>query len=141
MSLITGNAKTIYGKNIIESLPKPTITTNDLLMDTSFNLGIALSAVKVLKSGNIELANELMYKSMLYTTRNLIYFTTKKLIVGYNNIYNESKKFNCLNDYVELLETAIQLRNQTLKDIDHSVYYKNISFINKFAIPFLMTNS
>lgn len=136
-SLICGNAITLFGNKIIENLKVPPITIYDLLMDTSFNLGYALSAVRLMKSGNINLANEFLYKSTFYATRNLIYFKNKKLINGYNNIYQESKLLNLPNEYNNLIEIAFKLRNNKINKIDKDIYFKNISYINKFIIPTL----
>lgn len=137
LSLISGNAKTIYGDIIIETLTPPEISVMDLLMDTSFNLGYALTAVRVMRTGNKDLANELMYKSMFYTTRNMLYAKTGKIINGYNNIYKEALKLNIPAEYQDLLEASFNLRNETIKEIPSSLYYKNISYINKYAIPIL----
>lgn len=136
-SLICGNAYTLYGDKIIENLEVPEITIHDLLMDTSFNLGYALSSVRLMKSGHINLANEFLYKSMFYATRNLIYLKNGKLISGYNNIYLESKYLNLPNEYNDLLEIGFKLRNGNLKKINISLYFKNISYINRFIIPTL----
>lgn len=135
-SLINGNATTVYGKKIIENLPSPTITNNDLLMDSCFNLGCALSAVKVYKTGNLELANELMYKSVFYATRNLIYLQCNKLISGYNNIYEEAKNLNLPYEFKELLNICQQLRNNKISDnINPGFYFRNVSYINHYVIP------
>ena len=109
-------------------------------MDTSFNLGYALSAVRIFKAGNNELANEFMYKSLFYSTRNLICFKTGELIVGYNNIYQKSKEIEIPDKYRELLELAYKLRNEEIKDISSKFYFKNISYINKFIILILEEN-
>ena len=140
-SLISGNSKTIYGEKIIENLKMPNITKQDLLMDTSFNLGYALSAVRLMKESITELANELFYKSMFYATRNLIYAQTKTLYSGYKNIYKQSKKINLPEEYQELLNIAIKLRDEKLNKVDSSCYYKNISYINKFVIPCIEKSS
>lgn len=136
-SLIEGNAKTIFGKRIVENLPKRKISVIDLLMDSSFNLGYATAAVRVMKEGNINLANDLFCKSILYSTRNLIFFKKAKFIVGYENIYKESKKLALPEEYEKLLEVAIALRRQQDVSVDSSVYFKNITYINKFIIPIL----
>lgn len=135
LSLISGNAYTIFGEKIIENLTKPKTTNHHLLMDSSFDLGTALSAVMAFKNKNVKLANELMYKSLFYATRNLIYFKTKKLIVGYNNIYKEAKVLNLPEEYNQLLTAGYELRNGIRKKIDKNLYFQNISYINKFIIP------
>lgn len=134
-SLINGNAKTIYGKKIIENLKCPKISKKDLLMDTSFNLGYALTAVRLMKEKVYDLAYELLYKSLFFATRNLIYVKTKILLSGYVNIYKESKNICIPNEFRELLDMGIQLRNNQLLKIDESLFYRNISYINKFVIP------
>lgn len=134
-SLISGNAKTIYGEKIIENLSLPKIEKCELLMDSSFNLGYALSAVRLMKSGNIELANEFLYKSMFYATRNLIFAFKGKLISGYNNIYDQSKQLDIPSEYVALLELGYKLRNKQIAEVEDNMFYKNISYINKYVIP------
>ena len=104
-------------------------------MDCSFNLGYATSAIRANKSGNINLANDLFYKSLFYATRNLIYLKTKKLISGYNNIYNYSKTLELPNKYLELLKLAYKLRNEEITEINSAFYFRNVSFINQFVIP------
>lgn len=134
-SLILGNAKTIYGEKIIENLPFPQITVNDLIMDTSFNLGYALTSVRVFKKNDKDLANELMYKSMFYSTRNLIFYKTKNLVIGYNNIYNYAMNLDIPQEYKEILEIGYKIRNEMETEIDSSIYFKNITYINKYIIP------
>lgn len=139
-SLIKGNAKTIFGKKIIESLESPEISKQDLLMDTSFNLGYALSAVRLMKANIFDLANEFLYKSMFYATRNLFYCKHKILLSGYNTIFEKTKQLNLPKEYQELLNVGYKLRNEQIKELDSSLYFKNISYINKFIIP-LIENS
>lgn len=134
-SLVQGNGKTIYGEEIVENIAMPQISTQDLLMDTSFNLGYALSAVRVMKIGQIQLANEFFYKSLFYSTRNLLFFRSGKLISGYNNIYNQAKTLDLPDQYQALLDAAFNLRNGIISEIDSSLYFKNISYINQFVIP------
>ena len=139
-SLKFGNSKTIYGEQLIETLSPPPITTLDLLSDTYFNLGYALSCVRIYKCGNIDLANDMFTKSVFYSTRNYIYFKTKKLIVGYNNIYNQAKKLKLPNTYKELLENAYNIRNEKTYKSNPKLYFTNITYINKFIIPQLEEN-
>lgn len=134
-SLVTGNAKTIYGKKIIENLECPKISNHDLLMDLSFNLGYALSSVRLIKEGINELANEFFYKSMFYATRDLYYAKFGVLINGYNNIYRVSKKLNLPKEFKELLKIGYKLRNEQKVDVDNLFYFRNISYINKYVIP------
>lgn len=132
--LIKGGSKTLYGIPILQKLKAPTITTKDLLADINFNLGIALSAVRVYKSGNSILANDLFYKSCLYVTRDFIYFLSKKLCLSYNEIYNTSQKIEELNEYKELLDMAHYLRNHPNGENKIQLFYKNISYINKYIL-------
>lgn len=136
-SLINGNAKTIYGKKLIETLELPKISKCDLLMDTSFNLGYALSAVRLMKENILDLANEFLYKSMFYATRNLFYSKYQILLTGYNTIFEQSKKLNLPEEYQELLNIGNKLRNEEITEIDSSIYFKSISYINKFVIPLI----
>ena len=134
-SLICGGAKTIYGEQIIENLPFPNISYLDLLFDSHFSLGKALCSYKIFKAGNISLSCELLYKSVFFATRNLIYSKTKKLVVEYNNIYAESKKLDIPDEYKKLLDISFDLRNEKINQCEEMFYFKAISYINKFIIP------
>ncbi len=132
--LINGGSKTLYGKPILQDLNAPKITVDDLLADINFNLGVALSAVRVYKSGNTELANDMFYKSCFYVTRDLIYCLSKKLCLSYNEIYESSKKIEIPNEYKEILDIAHSLRNNENIEFSTKIYFKNISYINKFIL-------
>ncbi len=136
-SLITGNAKTIFGDKLIESLKLPKITKYDLLMDTSFNLGYAVSAIRLMKENITILSQELLYKSMFYATRNLYYTKFGILLNGYTNIFNESHKLKLPIEYQELLNISNKLRNELVNEVDKSYFFKNISYINKYIIPII----
>ena len=135
MSVLTsGAAKTLYGEKVLENLESPKITSTNLLADINFNLGLALASVRVYKSGNIDLANDMFYKSCLYATRDLIYYLTHKLCLSYNEIYEYSKNIDIINEYKNLIETAYNLRNKKIDNIDSKMYFKNISYINKYVL-------
>lgn len=138
-TLILGSAKTIFGEKIIENLHCPQITKYDLLMDTSFNLGYALSSVQVMKQNNFELANEMLYKSAFYATRNLIFNQIKILPIGYSNIYYYSTKLEIPEEYRTLLSVCVSLRENPNQEIDKVLFFKNISYINQFIIPLIET--
>lgn len=132
--LINGGAKTLYGEKVLEEMKAPHISTSDLLADINFNLGLALASVKVFKSNNIALANDMFYKSCLYVTRDLIYFSTQKLVITYNEIYEESLNLDIPDEYRNILKIAHSIRNEELVDVNSTIYFKNISYINKFIL-------
>lgn len=132
--LINGGSKTLYGVPVLQELKAPKITKEDLLADINFNLGMALCAVRVFKFGNSSLANDLFYKSCLYVTRDFIYYHSNKLCLSYNEIYENSQKLEELNEYRELLNMAYCLRNNPDKENKPELYYKNISYINKYIL-------
>lgn len=133
-TLINGGAKTLYGEPVLEKLRPPKITRDNLLADINFNLGVALSSVRVYKSGDYILANELLYKSYFYATRDYIYYKLKKLCITYNEIYSIAIELDELKDFKDLLELCYNLRCNVDKTIDNKYYYKNISYINKFIL-------
>ena len=136
-SLITGHAKTIFGDKIIESLTLPKITKYDLLMDTSFNLGYAVAAVRLAKENVDSLAFELFYKSMFFATRNLFFAKFGVLLNEYTNIYKESYKLQLPTEYQELLNIGNKLRNEIVNEVDKKYLFKNISYINMYIIPII----
>lgn len=133
-TLINGGAKILRGKNIFEELKMPIITKDCLLEDIYFNKGLALSAIKIFKTGNVDLANEQFYKSCFYVTRDLIYFKQKYLCTTYKDIYLKSKEIDIPKEYSILLDLAYSLRIEKKLSIDSAMYFKNISFINKYII-------
>lgn len=132
--MILGGAHTIYGKKVIENLELPTITYENLLQDISFNLGYALGAVQVNKTDNTHLAQEMFYKSCLFATRDLLYSKTKKLAITYKEIYESSLNLNLEEEYKELLEYAYKIRENLIDKIPEKLYFKNISYINKYIL-------
>lgn len=136
-SLITGHAKTIFGEDVIENLSLPKITKYNLLMDTSFNLGYAVSAVRLMKENISSLSFELFYKSIFFATRNLYYAKFGVLLNEYTNIYKESYKLQLPTEYQELLNIGNQLRNELINEVDKAYFFKNISYINMYIIPFI----
>lgn len=133
-SLISGGAKTLFGEKVIENLKSPKIEKINLVKDTCFNLGVALSAVQIFKEGNVKLANSMLYKSCFYSLRNLIIHKNKIIINGYENIYNFGKTLPLPNEYTALLDNCYRLRKEEISEIDSNFYYKNISFINRFIL-------
>lgn len=132
-TLIKGGAKTVKGIDVFENLKEPVITKEHLLEDLYFNKGLALSAVKIFKTGNIELANEQFYKSCFYVTRDLIYAVKKHLCTTYEEIYTKSKEIDMKEEYRLLLEASYNLRTEKETTVDSTLYFKNISFINKYV--------
>ncbi len=133
-TLIKGGAQTIRGKDIFKELKIPIITKECLLEDIYFNKGLALSAIKIFKTGNIELANEQFYKSCFYVTRDLIYFRKNYLCTTYKDIYLKSKEIDIPEEYSILLDLAYDLRIEKKSSIDSTMYFNNISFINKYIV-------
>lgn len=133
-SLIKGGARTVKGKDVFQELKVPNITKDCLLEDVYFNKGLALSAVKIFKTGNTELANEQFYKSCFYVTRDLIYYKQNYLCTTYEDIYLKSKEIDIPKEYSNLLDLAYDLRMEKKLSIDSIMYFKNISFINKYIV-------
>lgn len=132
--LTRGGAKTIYGVSVLENLIPPQITKENLLADITFNLGIALSAVRVYKTNNNLLASELLYKSCFYATRDYIYYKFKKLCITYEEIYEFAISLDELKEFKELLQVAYDSRLTINNVIEEKYYYENISYINKFIL-------
>lgn len=126
------SGKTLSGDKVIENLEKILITNQDLLMDVTFNLGYAMASVRCFKDENINLANELFYKSCLYATRDLIYKNISKLAVSYDEIYLMSKEINIPEEYKKIIQIAYDYRKNKINVVDEIIFYKNISYINKY---------
>lgn len=132
--LINGGSKHLYGEPVLQKLKSPKIIIDDLIADVNFNLGVAMTSVRVYKSGNNNLASDLFAKSCLYATRDLIYYYSQKLCLSYKEIYENSGDLEILNDYMEIINYAYAIRIGKNVDEKAQLYYKNISYINKFIL-------
>jgi|GEM_PF-500519 len=135
-SWIIGGATTLHGEKLIENLKKPVLKDEHFLHDTFYNLGMACSAFQIRRDGRaIELANELIYKSCFYTLRNLLRLKTNEFILHYDTVWKKSKSLSIPDEYHELIDTCNAWRTNNETTIDEKLFLKNVSFINKFAIP------
>ena len=124
--------KTLYGEQVIENMPIPSISAVDILADVQFNLGYALAATIANRDGATTTANLLFYKSVFFATRALIILEQKKMFITYTDIYQASKQLE-LGDYAKVLDAAHKARNDRAYDIH--MLYKNISYINQYILP------
>lgn len=65
-------AKTISGEEIINNIPKPEITSLDILADSAFYKGRALDGMIAQREGHEDMARDLFVKSVLFGARALI---------------------------------------------------------------------
>jgi hypothetical protein len=72
---------------------------------------------------------------MFFATRNLYYSKNNILLSGYINIFEASKQLDIPEEYKYLLDIGNKIRTEQLDEIDISLFFKNISYINKFVIP------
>lgn len=133
--ILSGGASTVYGEDVVGNIKPPKLDLNDFLQDTLFELGVAFSAVQVAKSGDINVASSLFYRSHIYAIRNLVWATTSKLAIGFKQICEMAHTINIPEEYSGIFQTACQIREGNAQTISMNDFYKNISFINDFVIP------
>ncbi len=122
--------KTLYGKEIIENLEPPKITTVDLLQRINFDIGFALAAILSNRNGDKVTAASEFTKSCFFGVRCLIILENGEFPTTYNNIYEESQKIN-LNGYQEVVDHALDVRRGG--EINEKFLYQNISLLNQIV--------
>jgi len=120
--------KTLYGEKVIENLQPPKITTLDLLQRVRFDTGFALAAILSKRNGDETTAIIEFPKSCLFGVRCLIILDIKYFPLTYDDIYEQSKKFD-LGEYREVVDHAYAVRKG--EKIDENFLYRNISLLNK----------
>ena len=123
--------KTIFGEKILEKMEAPKITTIDLIERTAFDIGTAMSAIRSFRNKDLT-STSINFKSALFGARVLEILKLKKFPYTYDEIYQVSKELNLDEEYKELLENAIKIRNKG--KIEEKHLYKNISFLNQVVM-------
>ena len=124
--------ETLFGEDVIKTIEPPAITTLDVLADTQFNLGRALSAVITHRDGSIKTAEELFSKSCLFAVRAFIIYRTRKLCSTYDEVVSSAKNLD-LGEFSDLPQKALEVRKNALYDPND--LFRNISLLNQICIP------
>ena len=121
--------RTLHGEKIIEDLPKPSITTVDLLGQIRFEIGLAYGAFRSMRSLNQDAADYSFFKSSIYGARCLIMLQDRQFVTGYRNTFEEATKLVKNDDYRAVLRAAIDYREGRVQTIEPNLIYKNMSFL------------
>lgn len=125
---LIGSAKTIFGKEILESMEPPEITLIDLLERSAFDLATAFAAFRSFRANDLITAS-INFKSALFGTRVLEILELKKFPLTYDEIFELSKKLNLSPEYKALIKHAYEIRKG--EKIEEQFLYTNISFLNQ----------
>ncbi len=123
--------KTILGEKILEQIESPKISTVDLVERTTFDIGTAFAAVRSFRNKDL-ITTAINFKSALFGARVLEILKLHKFPYTYDEIYQISGELRLENEYKELLENAIKIRNKG--KIEEKYLYKNISFLNQVVM-------
>lgn len=130
--LIAGG-KTLRGQKVIENMKLSPIKVIDILQDLRFTLGFAFASMHSYRNGDKFTASYEFYKSCFYGSRCLEILKLKKFAIGYDEIYQLSKRLK-LGEYKDLVSTAYKIRHRKAKLQENDIF-QNISFLNKFIEP------
>ncbi len=120
--------KTILGEKILEQMESPKIKTVDLIERTAFDIGSAMAAIRSFRNNDL-ISTSINFKSALFGARVLEILKLNKFPYTYDEIYQISQELDLDNEYKDLLENAIKIRNKG--KIEEKYLFKNISFLNK----------
>ena len=123
--------KTILGEKILEGMESPKITTIDLIERTAFDIGSAMAAIRSFRNNDL-ISTSINFKSVLFGARVLEILKLHKFPYTYDEIYQISGELRLENEYKELLENAMKIRNKG--KIEEKYLYKNISFLNQVVM-------
>lgn len=123
--------KTILGEKILEKMESPKIMTIDLIERTSFDIATAMAAVRSFRNGDL-ISTSINFKSALFGVRVLEILKLNKFPYTYDEIYQVSKELDLEQEYRELLDNAMKIRNK--EKIEEKYLFKNISFLNQVVM-------
>lgn len=123
--------KTILGKKVFETMESPKLKTIDLIERTAFDIATAFAAVRSFRNGDL-ISSEINFKSALFGARVLEILKLHKFPYTYDEIYQTSDELKLENEYKELLDNAMKIRNKG--KIEEKYLFKNISFLNQVVM-------
>lgn len=129
---IIEGGQTIAGEHLIEQIPPPPITTFDLVQRIRFDIGYALAAVLSFRTGDMQTSMEEFSKSCLFGLCSLEILELKAFPLGYEAIYELSKKIELEPEYRKVIDAAYSLRS-TQQEVSADILFKNISFLNRLV--------
>lgn len=129
------SAKTIRGRQVVETMAAPPIGTLDLVQEVRFNLGRAFAAVMSYRGGDKKTALWQFSKSCLFATRALEIFALSAFPVAYDDISRTARRLS-LGRYAALVRSAMAVRHG--EAVQTADLFLNISYMNDFIEPKLL---
>ena len=123
--------KTLLGEKVLENMKAPEIKIVDLMERASFDIATAFAAVRSYRNGDL-ISTSINFKSALFGARVLEILKLKKFPYTYDEIFQVSKQLNLDEEYNELLEQAMKVRQGG--KIQEKWLFKNISFLNQVVM-------
>lgn len=120
--------RTIYGQKIVESLPKPTITTMDLIRGIRLDLGYAWATRLSGRHGDTATARKGFSKSCLFGLRYLAILKKRQFPVSYDEIYAARHGAVDNDRFLRVIEAAYKSRQDEGMVIDDHIL-DNIDFL------------
>lgn len=131
---IIKGGRTISGEHLVEQIPPPPITTQDLIQRLRFDIGMALAALLSFRAGDVQTSMEEFSKSCFFGLRCLEILELKTFPVGYDEIYELSAKVVSDPEYRTVIEAAREVR-KTGKATSIDIIFKNISLLDTVIEP------
>ena len=128
-------SETIWGENIVENLPLPSVEIIDAYREACFSTARALSGLLMLRSGKKREAKEISSKACLFATAALIYFENI-FPAGFKEIRNNLENLDLSKNQVDLIEFAYDLRIRKAKVKEEDLYnfiFETIRYCNQLV--------
>lgn len=123
--------KTLFGEKILENMKAPEIKIVDLIERASFDIATAFAAIRSYRNSDL-ISASINFKSALFGCRVLEILKLKKFPYTYDKIFQVSKELNLSDEYNQLLEEAIKVRQGG--EIEEKWLFKNITFLNQVVM-------
>jgi predicted nucleotidyltransferase len=121
--------RTIYGEKVIENLPRPKLTTVDLLGVIRFEIGLAYGAFRAHRSLGHDAADYAFFKSCVYGARCLILLSGDDYPINYAESLEMAKDLTGNDEFKVVLDAAHDYRVGKLTRIDSDLIFRNMSFL------------
>ncbi|MYB39958.1 nucleotidyltransferase domain-containing protein [Candidatus Saccharibacteria bacterium] len=126
--LVEGAGKTIYGKQVVEALKLPKITTLDLMQCIRFEVGSAFTALLAYRRGELKVSGREVGKSCFYGLLLYIILKQRKFVFSPEAAYEIGRGLELEERYAKAIKNAhaVYMGSQELR-VD--VAFENLAFL------------
>lgn len=126
---IIEGGRIVFGPDVLSGIPKPPITTLDLIQTIRFEIGYSLAAVLSMRSGDKSVSHEEFSKSCLYGVRCWQILELQKFEINYRSIFENSQLLPLSAEQRSVINAAYSVREGE-ENISADTIFDNISLLN-----------